>query len=923
MSDQVDSNSVGAEPEHRSGQTDSLERDYEHLLDSTGAGVVWLDAAGLIRRCSPLAAGLLELTPADVGKSIAACRPTDAPLMAGLQAVVAGAACHERDVCLGGRDYRERVQPLGDGLVLTYVDITDQRAAEAERTRLKRILDAMPDGVYIVNDALEIEYVNPVIEREFGAVTGRKCHDYFHGLGAQCEWCKHGEVQSGKAVRWQWAGPQGRTYDVHDIPFCNPDGSTSKLEVFRDITDLKAAEARAARSGNYYQSLLQNFPVLVWRSDTRGQCDYFNQTWLDFTGRSLAEEQGEGWAAGVHPDDLAQCLATYRRHFAERQPFAMEYRLRRHDGEYRWLLDIGRPICGLDGEFAGYLGACFDITERLESEERLRLAARVFDESVEGIVVTDVQHRIVEVNRAFTRITGYSADEVRGRTPGLLASGRHDRAFFDAMDASLREHDYWQGEIWNRRKNGEVFPEQLGISAVRDSKGEVSHFLGIFIDITERKANEARIEYMSHHDGLTGLPNRALLRERFAMATAYSLRAGSKSALLHIDIDRFKGVNDSLGHGIGDDLLRSVARRLREAVRDTDTVSRSGGDEFLVVLSDLGDVDDISAVVTKILEAGDRHFVIQQQEISISLSIGVAVCPEDGQDFDTLLKLAETAMYHAKEAGRNTYRYFDPRMNVDAVARLQTATGLRRAVARHEFLLHYQPQIDIASGRVIGVEALIRWLHPEHGLVPPSQFIPVAEDSGLIVPIGEWVLNEACRQAVAWQEAGRTELTMAVNLSAIQFRRGDIEQTVMGALTRSGLDPRYLELELTESLLLSNTEHMLATVHRLKALGLKLSIDDFGTGYSSLAYLKRFAVDRLKIDQSFVRDMATDPEAASIVRAIIQMARSLNLRTVSEGVEDERLLDYLRVLHCDEAQGYYFARPMPAAEFEAWLDARA
>ncbi len=1053
--------SLNAELEGRNAELAQLNRDYDNLLASTEMGMVFLDSRLNIRRFNPPVTAFLQLLPQDIGRPIAhiayhlAARED---LLTDLRAVLADGCRVERELEADGRHYLKRVLPFRDetgrqdGVVLTFTDITAIRTAEAEREHLKSILDAMPDGVYIVNEGLDIEYINPALEREFGPVQGRKCHDYFHGLPGQCDWCKNPEVLAGQAVRWEWTSPRGRTYDLFDMPFRNPDGSVSKLEIFHDVTEQKAAvadlcqaearqrsilaamnegvilwdtvprlvlaneaarrilglagdpaglggevwqgavgedgapcaaaelplarvlaggqrvlrqvlglpqadgsmrwlqvnaepvgeggalagvvtsfadishlkevEGMLGRARDYYLSLLQNFPALIRRSGPDGRCDYVNQTWLEFTGRSLAQELGDGWSEGVHPDDAAGCLAAYRDRCSAREPFVLEYRLRRRDGEYRWLIDIGRPFTDVAGEFAGYLGACFDVSERREAEDRLRLASRVFEESGEGIIITDAERRIIEVNRGFTRITGYSAAEALGRHPRFLASGRHDRPFFEAMEASLRERDYWHGEIWDRRKNGEVYPEWLGISVVRDAAGRISHYLGIFTDITERKASEARIEYMAHHDGLTGLPNRSLFRERFAMAVAYALRSGSKAALLLIDLDRFKAINDSLGHGVGDDLLRGVAKRLQESVRDTDTVSRQGGDEFLVVLSDLHDIDAIGQVVGKMLEAGERPFFIQGQEVGVSLSVGVAVCPDDGEDFDTLLKMAETAMYHAKEAGRNTYRFFDQRMNVDAVARLQTTTGLRHALVRNEFRLYYQPQIDIASGRVIGVEALIRWLHPEKGLVPPAQFIPVAEDSGLIVPIGEWVLNEACRQAVAWQRAGRPELTMAVNLSAIQFRRGDIEQTVMGALARSGLEPRYLELELTESLLLTNTEHVLATVQRLKSLGLKLSIDDFGTGYSSLAYLKRFAVDRLKIDQSFVRDMASDSEAASIVRAIIQMARSLNLRTVSEGVEDERLLDYLRVLRCDEAQGYYFARPMPAAELESWLDTR-
>jgi len=391
--------------------------------------------------------------------------------------------------------------------------------------------------------------------------------------------------------------------------------------------------------------------------------------------------------------------------------------------------------------------------------------------------------------------------------------------------------------------------------------------------------------------------------------------------LLFIDLDNFKEINDSLGHSIGDALLRAVARRLRDCLRATDSISRQGGDEFLIVLTDVSDSTDITGVMEKIMALQMEPFHIEGYELTSSLSVGITVYPDDGNDFETLLKKADTAMYHAKDAGRNTFRFFAEQMNIDAVEQLRMHQSLTKALERNEFALHYQPLIELASGAVVGAEALLRWHHPERGMVPPASFISCAEESGLIVPIGEWVLREACRQAVAWRAAGLPELVVAVNLSAVQFKRGDVEKSVSLALTESGLDPACLELELTESILIQDSENMLATVQRLKSLGVTLSIDDFGTGYSSLSYLKRFAVDRLKIDQSFIRDMVDDPIDAAIVYAIIQMAKALNLKTVAEGVEEERMLTLLRLHQCDWVQGYHFARPMPADEFARYLTA--
>ena len=434
-----------------------------------------------------------------------------------------------------------------------------------------------------------------------------------------------------------------------------------------------------------------------------------------------------------------------------------------------------------------------------------------------------------------------------------------------------------------------------------------------------RTVAEHQMEFLAQHDALTALPNRLLVEDRFGQAAGFADRSGHKMALLSLDLDKFKSINDSLGHGLGDALLKQIASRLCDQLRDTDTLSRQGGDEFLLLLPSLEDGDATLPVLGKLMECLQAPFHIEGHELSTTASIGVALYPEDGTDFSTLLKHADMAMYQAKEAGGNSYCFFDARMNVEILENLAMRKGLKLAVEHQELVLHYQPQIQLATGAVVGVEALIRWMHPRFGLVPPGRFIPVAEDSGLIVPIGAWVLHEACRQAMAWQAAGLPPLLMAVNLSAVQFKRGDLQRTVVDALQTSGLAPQLLELELTESILIQDTEGVLATVLALKNLGIKLSIDDFGTGYSSLSYLKRLAVDKLKIDQSFVRDLATNPEDAAIVRAIIQMAHGLKLATIAEGVEDAATLKHLHDFRCDEVQGYHYARPMPALECERYL----
>jgi diguanylate cyclase (GGDEF)-like protein/PAS domain S-box-containing protein len=562
------------------------------------------------------------------------------------------------------------------------------------------------------------------------------------------------------------------------------------------------------------------------------------------------------------------------------------------------------------------VAALRSVNQTLDAEKHLNQT--IIQSSPFAIYTRNQQGLVTAWNLAAEKLFGWRAEEVIGKPLLSVPTGKEEETR-ELRERVLRGENIIQFEVQRQKRDGTMFELSTTLAPLRGSSGEIDGYLAIAADITERKQAERQIEFLAYRDVLTGLPNRLLLHDRFTQAVAYADRAGLRVALLFIDLDNFKTINDSLGHAVGDALLKEIALRLGACVRDTDTISRQGGDEFLIVLPDLSDTDAISPVLAKIREQLHMPFGFDGHELTTSASIGIAIYPSDGRDFETLLKKADTAMYQAKDAGRNSYRFFDEQMNVKAVEHLSFKTGLRRALDRGEFELHYQPQINLTTGAVIGAEALLRWNHPELGQVSPARFIPVAEDSGLIVPIGEWVLHEACRQGVAWKQAGLPPLVMAVNLSAVEFKRGDVEQKVIHALQDSGLDPHCLELELTESILIHNTEQVLVTVQRLKLLGVKLSIDDFGTGYSSLSYLKRFDVDKLKIDQSFIRDLASDPDDTAIVRAIIQMAHSLNLRTLAEGVENGDMLARLRDFECNEAQGYFFARPMSAQDFAGFV----
>ncbi len=542
----------------------------------------------------------------------------------------------------------------------------------------------------------------------------------------------------------------------------------------------------------------------------------------------------------------------------------------------------------------------------------------VFESSPFAMYVRDHKGLIKHWNLAAETLFGWREEEVLGKKL-LTVPANKLKESDDLRLRILNGESILQFETQRLKRDGSLIDLSTTATPLRHPSGEIDGFLTIAIDITERKASEQQIEFLAYRDVLTGLPNRLLLLDRFYQAVAHADRAGTQVALLFLDLDSFKTINDSLGHVVGDAMLKGVAQRLMQCVRESDTLSRQGGDEFMVLMPDLHGIDDITPVLRMIREQLNTVFVVEGQELTTSASIGVAIYPTDGKDFDTLLKKADTAMYRAKEGGNDHYRFFDEQMNVDAVEHLRVKNGMRQALNRHEFALYYQPQIDLRSGAVVGVESLIRWNDPVHGMVAPAKFMPITESSELIVPIGEWVIQEACRQAVAWRQAGFAPLVMAVNISAVQFRRGDVEKTVIHALQTSGMDPHYLELELTESVLIHDTELVLRTVQRLKRLGVTLSIDDFGTGYSSLSYLKRFEANKLKIDQSFIRDLASNPDDAAIVRAIIQMAKSLNLKTIAEGVETDEMVTHLQQFGCDEAQGYHFAAPMSAQAFTEFL----
>ncbi len=685
-----------------------------------------------------------------------------------------------------------------------------------------------------------------------------------------------------------------------------------------DITERRRAAQTLKRESEKNALLLHNASDGIHILDAQGHIIEASDSFCAMLGYRRDEVIGmnvSGWDAQWADAELAQLV---RQRHAQEGRSQFETRHRRKDGT---IFDVEVSVfpLELDGNPILFCSSR-DITERKKTEAEVQVAATAF-ESQEGMLITDADGVILRVNHAFTDITGYSAEEVIGRNPRLLSSGRHDANFYAAMWKSIHGSNIWKGEIWNRRKNGEVYPEYLTITAVKNPRGVVTNYVATLTDITLRKNSEEEIKHLAFFDPLTRLPNRRLLTDRLQQALSSSARSGHAGALLFIDLDNFKTLNDTLGHGVGDVLLQQVAQRLASCVREGDTVARIGGDEFVVMLEDLSSLDVDAATQTetvggKILAALSQPYALPTQDYRSSSSIGATLFSGHKQGIEVLLKQADIAMYQAKKAGRNTLRFFDPQMQESVTARAVLEEELRRAIELGQFHLYYQIQTD-SLHRATGAEALIRWAHPERGVIAPGHFIALAEETGLILPIGKWVLEAACAQLRIWQDSDLTRhLVLSVNISARQFRQADFVAQVEATVRHHAIHPDMLKFELTESTLLENIEETIATMNALKAIGVRLSLDDFGTGYSSLQYLKRLPLNQLKIDQSFVRDLAVDSSDKAIVRTIVAMAQSLNLDVIAEGVETEEQRQFLLSTGCTHYQGYLFGKPLPIGPFE-------
>jgi diguanylate cyclase (GGDEF)-like protein/PAS domain S-box-containing protein len=547
--------------------------------------------------------------------------------------------------------------------------------------------------------------------------------------------------------------------------------------------------------------------------------------------------------------------------------------------------------------------------------DSLRLATKIFESSNDAVVIMTVHHKFIDVNPAFSLITGYDKIEIFDQPSIILKSHHHNNHFYFSLHRKLLKFGEWRGEVWIKCKNNTVLPLQLSVHGVRDNNGVITHFVGIFSDMSAHKSTEDELSKLAHYDPLTGLSNRTQFVERLKFTLDMAKRNHHQSALMLLDLDRFKLVNDTLGHQLGDELLIQVARRLKQCVREVDTVSRLGGDEFTVILGTIQSSENAACVANKILATLSAPFVLSEREVFVSVSIGITVFPIDGDSVNLLIKNADTAMYHAKESGRNNYQYFSDTMNKKMLDELEMETNLRQAFKNEEFSLNYQPQFALKSKKLIGAEVLVRWNHPTLGWISPAVFIPYAEKSNLIIALGEWVLRTACRQAVAWQTSGLKLQPMSVNLSGMQLKQPDLLYKVAQILEETHFPAHLLELELTEGVLMANVEETITTLNKLKDMGIRLSIDDFGTGYSSLSYLKRFPIDTLKIDQSFIREITTSSDDSAIASTIIAMAHNLRLNVIAEGVETIEQANILLDKECDDVQGYFFSRPLCESDF--------
>ena len=830
-----------------------------------------------------------------------------------------------------------------DGSILWHgfvTDVTERKHVEREilatRNQLQATIEAIPDFLFELDiDGHYYDYHSLTLQETAAHANAQQTiFDVLPPEAANiCLAAMHEAAQQGKSVGRQFKleGTGATCWFELSVALragLNPQ-ALRFVVLSRDITERKMMEDALKASEAQFRAIIDMSPVPMALNDAEQRINFVNSAFVETFGYQLADiPTVAAWAEKAYPAPayrdwvLNSCKTRLQQAKHHHKAFTpLEVTVQCQDGSLKTILASATALSH-SGENL-YLKILYDITERKQAETESRIAAIAF-ESQEAMVITDANSIILRVNAAFSQTTGYSAQEAIGQPMNLLQSGRHDEAFYQAMWDSIQTQGSWQGEIWDRRKNGEIYPKWLTITAVVGDDGKVSHYVGTHTDITTRKATEEYINRLAFYDQLTQLPNRRLLQERLKHGIEFSRRTGSQMAVLMLDLDRFKHVNDTLGHTAGDKLLRQVAGRLKACLREIDTVARLGGDEFVILMEDISHYKNVARVAEAIIYSISQPFILNKHNaVHIGVSIGIAICPSHGDEVDTLMDNADTALYYAKDQGRGCFAYFSESLTLKARQRLALEAKLRKAIEQDEFCLYFQPQIDLKTGNIVGAEALVRWRNPQNGdITTPKDFIPLAEETGLIVNIGQWVLHETCTLGKRWLEAGLPVISLAVNVSPYQFRRHDINKLVAQVLHDTQFPAHYLELEITESGLMDN-QHATQILINLHQQGVRLAIDDFGTGYSSLAYLKYFPIDVLKIDKTFIDDIPLSEGDMAITATIIAMAHHLGFKVLAEGVETQAQLDFLHAQGCDSYQGYFYSQPLTADKFAQLLETGA